>query len=259
MAEVKWIKITTDIFDDEKILMIESLPSADSIIVIWFKLLALAGKQNNNGVFIMSNGIPYTDEMLASIFRRDINTVRMAVEVFRQYGMVEIIYDTITIPNWEKHQTLDSYEKKKQRDKLYQQERRRKQKMIASGESSDESSDVAVSEEEIEEDKERNIYTSKNCQKIIDLYNDICKSLPRCIKLSETRKRHIKARLKDGYGEDDFRKIFEKAEASDFLTGKAEKWKASFDWLVNENNMIKVLEGNYDNKGQSTHFTNIDF
>ena len=50
MAEVKWIKITTDIFDDEKILLIESLPDSDSIIVIWFKLLCLAGKMNNSGV-----------------------------------------------------------------------------------------------------------------------------------------------------------------------------------------------------------------
>ena len=49
MADVKWIKIATDIFDDEKILLIESLPEADSIIVIWFKLLCLAGKQNNSG------------------------------------------------------------------------------------------------------------------------------------------------------------------------------------------------------------------
>ena len=57
MAEVKWIKITTDIFDDEKILMIETLPSADTILVIWFKLLALAGKSNNNGVFMLSHRI----------------------------------------------------------------------------------------------------------------------------------------------------------------------------------------------------------
>ena len=63
MADVKWIKIVTDIFDDEKILLIESLPEADSIIVIWFKLLCLSGKNNNRGVFIMNDIIPYTDEM----------------------------------------------------------------------------------------------------------------------------------------------------------------------------------------------------
>ena len=57
MSEVKWRKITTDIFDDEKILLIESLPDADSIIVIWFKLLCLAGKMNNSGVFVMNDTV----------------------------------------------------------------------------------------------------------------------------------------------------------------------------------------------------------
>ena len=61
MTEVKWIKIVTDIFDDEKILIIESMPEADAMIVIWFKLLCLAGKQNNSGVFTINNRIAYTD------------------------------------------------------------------------------------------------------------------------------------------------------------------------------------------------------
>lgn len=158
MSDVKWIKITTDIFDDEKILLIESMPSPDSIIVIWFKLLTLAGKQNNDGVFMMSNRIAYTDEMLASIFRRDLNTVRMALNVFEQFGMVEIINNVITIPNWNKHQTLDAYEKKKQRDRLYQAERRANQRALiekSSDTSPDKSSDVAISEEEKEEEKEK--------------------------------------------------------------------------------------------------------
>lgn len=107
---------------------------------------------------------------------------------------------------------------------------------------------VNTNKKDKKDKKDKNTDTSEDLQKIIDLYNGICKSLPKCIKLSETRKRHIKARLKDGYGEEDFRKVFEKAEASDFLTGRAEKWKANFDWLINENNLLKVLEGNYDNK-----------
>jgi predicted phage replisome organizer len=162
-SDVKWIKITTDIFDDEKILMIESMPSADSIIVIWLKLLTFAGKQNNDGVFLMTNRIAYTDEMLACIFRRDVNLVRMALKIFEQFGMIEIVEKVITIPNWNKHQTLDAYEKKKERDRLYQSERRAKQRLLAAG-SAEESSDsqttpssyVVVSEEdkEKEEDKE---------------------------------------------------------------------------------------------------------
>ena len=145
MAEVKWIKIVTDVFDDEKILMIESMPEADGIIVIWFKLLCLAGKQNNSGVFQLGQ-MPYTDEMFATIFRRPLNTVRLALNAFEQFGMIEIVNNTVTIPNWDKHQSLDALEKKKERDRLYQRERRMAQKAIAeksSDTSCDTSSDVA--------------------------------------------------------------------------------------------------------------------
>ena len=178
MADVKWIKICTDIFDDEKILMIESLPSADTIIVIWFKLLTFAGKQNNEGVFLMNNRIAYTDEMLAQIFRRDINVVRLALNTFEQFGMIEIIDGVVAIPNWNKHQTLDAYEKKKERDRIYQAERRANQRALiekSSDKSSDsqasESSDVAISdqdkekEEEIDKKKKKNS-ASDNAQKV---------------------------------------------------------------------------------------------
>ena len=152
MADVKWIKITTDVFDDEKIILIESLPDAYAIITVWFKLLCLAGKQNNSGVFTLGQ-MPYTDKMLATIFRMKESTVAMALQTFEQFGMVEIINGVITIPNWDKHQSLDAYEKKKERDRLYQQERRQRQKLLASGKSSDKSSDVVVSEEDIEKDR----------------------------------------------------------------------------------------------------------
>ena len=257
-SDVKWIKITTDIFDDEKILMIESMPSADSIIVIWLKLLTFAGKQNNDGVFLMSNRIAYTDEMLACIFRRDVNLVRLALKTFEQFGMIEIIEKVITIPNWNKHQSLDAYEKKKERDRLYQAERRAKQKLLAVG-SSDESSDskttpssdIVVSEEDIEEEKElekdikNNI--SSDLQSVVDLYHSICTSYPRIRSLSDARKKAIKARLKS-YSMDDFRTLFQNAEESSFLKGTEGGWKASFDWLIKEANMLKVLEGNYTDK-----------
>ena len=257
-SDVKWIKITTDIFDDEKILMIESMPSADSIIVIWLKLLTFAGKQNNDGVFLMTNRIAYTDEMLACIFRRDVNLVRMALNTFKQFGMIEIIENVITIPNWNKHQSLDAYEKKKERDRLYQSERRAKQRLLAAGsseESSDSqptpSSDIVVSEEDKEKEKEkeleRDIRISSDLQSVVDLYHSICISYPKIRSLSDARKKAIKARLKS-YSLDDFKTLFENAEASSFLKGTEGGWKASFDWLIKEANMLKVLEGNYTNK-----------
>lgn len=133
MAEIKWIKIVTDIFDDEKILLIESLPEADSIIVIWFKLLCLAGKQNNSGVFVMSNGIPYTDTMLATIFRRKEATVKLALSTFEKFGMIEIINNTITIPKWSKHQNFDKIEARNEYMRAYMARYREKQKALASG------------------------------------------------------------------------------------------------------------------------------
>jgi len=135
MADVKWIKLATDVFDDEKILLIESLPEADSIIVIWFKLLCLAGKQNNSGVFVMGNAIPYTDTMLATIFRRKETTVKLALETFERFGMVELIDDVITIPNWGKHQNLEQIEARREYQREYQREYRQKQKLLIESDS----------------------------------------------------------------------------------------------------------------------------
>ena len=133
MADVKWIKITVDVFDDEKILLIESMPDSDSLITIWFKLLCLAGKHNNSGVFMLNERIKYTDEMLSTIFRRNVNTVRLALTTFEQFGMIEKVNDVITIPNWDKHQNLDQLENKKQYMKEYMNKRRERQKQLTEG------------------------------------------------------------------------------------------------------------------------------
>lgn len=253
MADVKWIKITTDIFDDDKILMIESMPSADSIIVIWFKLLTMAGKQNNDGVFMMANKIAYTDEMLAAIFRRDVNTVRMALNIFQQFGMIEIIDNVITIPNWGKHQTLDAYEKKKQRDRERLARKRAEQKALvcmSPDMSPDKSPDVAFTEEDKERDKEEDKKEIKKIDYngIKDAYNSLCPSLPSVRTLSDARKKAIKARL-NTYTVEDLHEAFRKAEASDFLKGKNESnWQADFDWILKDANLAKILDGKYDNR-----------
>lgn len=254
MAEVKWIKIATDIFDDEKILLIEGLPDAYAIITVWFKLLCLAGKKNNGGVFLMNDKIPYTDKMLATIFRMNESTVKLALNAFEQFKMIEIVEGIITIPNWNKHQTLDAYERKKERDRLYQEERRAKQRALiekSSDKSSERTSDVAVSDIDKEEDKdkERDIRGNRvDYQQIADMYNATCVSFPRLTRLSEKRKRAIKARLRK-YSIDDIKRVFELAEESDFLKGENNRnWSATFDWMMNDANMAKILDGNYKNK-----------
>lgn len=134
MADVKWIKIVTDLFEDEKIVLIEQMPKGGSILLVWFKLLCLAGKQNNSGVFAMKNGKPYTADMLAAIFRCEPELVKLALETFEGFGMVEITDGVITIPNWGKHQNLDSMESKTEYMREYMRGYREKQKTIAKGE-----------------------------------------------------------------------------------------------------------------------------
>lgn len=193
MVTVKWIKIVTDIFDDEKMLLIESLPSADSIIVVWFKILCLAGKNNNSGVFMLNERIAYTDEMLATIFRKDVNTVRFAFKTFADFGMIEIIDNVITIPNWGKHQTLDAYEKRKERDRIYQKEKRAKQKRLikSSDESAEKSSDVVALEEEKEKEKEEDKNNKKKKKSEFDIFIE---EHTENLKLKETIYEFIKMR-----------------------------------------------------------------
>ena len=162
-SDVKWIKITTDIFDDEKIILIESLPDAYAIITVWFKLLCLAGKQNNSGVFLLGR-IPYTDKMLATIFRMKETTVTMALQTFEQFGMVELVDGVITIPNWGKHQNLDQLETKKEYMRNYMRDYREKQKAITCKTNSK----ANVSEADKEEDKEK----EKKKKKEVKTYSD---------------------------------------------------------------------------------------
>jgi predicted phage replisome organizer len=120
MAEVKWIKLSTNMFEDEKIRLIESMPESDMLLIIWIKLLSQAGKTNANGYIYLNENIPYTDEMLATIFNRPLNIVRLALKTFEEFGMIEISEKNfIAISNWEKHQNVEGL------DKIRQQTRNR--------------------------------------------------------------------------------------------------------------------------------------
>ena len=155
MADIKWIKLCTDVFDDEKIMLIESMPDADSIIVIWFKLLCLAGKQNNGGVFMLNDKMLYNDEMLSAIFRRPLNLVRLALTTFENFGMVEIINNAYTIPNWEKHQNVDKMDEIREYNRLKQRESRARKKLLSVNDNVNDKSMTSQPCQDIEEDKEK--------------------------------------------------------------------------------------------------------
>lgn len=170
MADVKWIKLSTSMFEDEKIRLIESLPDADTLLIIWIKLLSQAGRTNANGYIFLSENIPFTEEMLSTLFNRPIATVRLALQTFKQFGMIDITDDQyICISNWEKHQNIDGLERVKQlnaeRNRKYRE--RKKQQQLAL-ENKSEESDVRVTsrdDTDIEEDKELDIDKEKDKKK----------------------------------------------------------------------------------------------
>ena len=300
MAEVKWIKIVTDIFDDEKILLIESMPESDGIIVIWFKLLCLAGKQNNNGVFLINERIPYTTKMLATIFRRKEATVELALKVFEDFGMIKIINNTITIPNWGKHQNFSKIEKNKEYMQDYMKEYRAKQKLLAEQNSDSDSkvnskvnSKVVVNAlDKNREDKNREDKNSIEESKMsltsdemsletdnlssddslaiasptpteskkevfnnfLNIYNQECTNLPKCLKITEKRKVAINKFLKEKIDEEVFREICIKANQSNFLIGENDRnWKADFDFVTRSDKAMQILEGKYENRQKSNN------
>ena len=110
MSDIKWIKIVTDVFDNRKIKQIESMPECDAIIVIWFKILCLAGKINDGGLVYFSNDIPYTEQLLATEFNKPLSVIQLALNVFVKFGMIEIADDIIRVSNWEKYQNVEGIE-----------------------------------------------------------------------------------------------------------------------------------------------------
>lgn len=123
---VKWIKISTDMFDNLKIRQIEALPDGDALIVVWVHLLLMAGKVNASGTIYLTPQIPYTDQMLAIEVRKPISTVQMALKIFQQFAMIEINDDFITIKNWAKYQNSEGLERIREQSRARVQKYRQK-------------------------------------------------------------------------------------------------------------------------------------
>ena len=167
MAEVKWIKLSTSMFEDEKIRLIESMPDADTLLIIWFKLLSQAGKTNASGYIFLSENIPFTEEMLSTLFNRPLATIRLALQTFQQFGMIQINEERmIHIANWEKHQNIDGLEKIREQNRLRKQKQREREQQVLLEMSRD--SHVPVTDGhaiDIEEDKELDIDKEKDKKK----------------------------------------------------------------------------------------------
>lgn len=244
MADLKWIKITIDMFDNRKLKHLRRLSGGNDMALIWVMLLTIAGRCNAGGLLYLTESIPYTPEMLADELGFPKETVEAALGEMEQLQMIEKDGEFLAISGWEEHQNVDGMDRVREQTRNRVAKYRKKQESQPRAEKRREPRPKTGKEEKADD---------VTCGQVVDLYHSICVSYPHVKSVSEARKKAIKARMK-AYKLEDFRILFEKAEASDFLKGANDRnWSATFDWMIADANMAKVIDGNYDNreKGKS--------
>lgn len=181
MAAVKWIKLTTDMFDNRKIKHLRRLPEGNNIVLIWVMLLTMAGRCNANGMIFLTENIPYTPKMLADELDFEENTVKLALEALEQFNMIVTNGDYFTIAGWQEHQNIEGMEKIREQTRKRVANHREKQKLLLSNVTGN----VTVTDcnaTDIEEDKEIEIDKDKNKKKDIrhkyGEYNNVLLSDP---------------------------------------------------------------------------------
>ena len=253
MADVKWIKITTDMFDNRKIKHLRRLPEGNSIILIWVMLLTMAGRCNSGGMIFLTENIPYTPKMLADELDFEENTVILAIQALEQLNMIATNAEGfLLIPGWDEYQNIEGMDKIREQNRLRKQKQRENSKLLPdmSRNVTGQSRDSHATEEDIEIDKEKDKEGEKKekCQKIVDIFNSLCPSFPKVKFLSDSMKSDI-LNILERFPEPDISTAFQKCEKSSFLKGNnSRKWKASFDWIIKPQNLSKILNGNYDDE-----------
>ncbi len=222
MADMKWIKLATDIPDNMKIKRIRRLPDGNNVILFWVFLLARAGDSNSKGGLFISDRLPYTVEDLADDFNFSTEFVNFALITLEQNRMIEIYEDIIFIKNWEEYQSVDKFEKIREQTRIRVANHREKQKQLALENKCNVTCNADVTQSNAtdieleldkELDKEKDILSSSDEQDDVP-YKEIVDYLN--LKTSKSYKHStsktkslIKARWNEGFRVDDFKKVID--------------------------------------------------
>lgn len=193
MSEVKWVKVSTSIFDDEKIKFISCLPNRDTIFYIWIRLIVIAGRCNAGGYVLLTENIPYTEDMLCVFMNRSLDTIKYALDTFRRLGMIDVDSKGIYILNFNKHQNAEGLEKIREQTKKRVAEYRARNKLLEHNDGVTLPVTLPVTQcNATDKDREidNNIY-SQNALKVLSYLNEKTGRRYRVTK-------YIEARLQDG-------------------------------------------------------------
>lgn len=244
-----YLKLKENFFDSDSMVLLESMQ--DGILYSNILMKMYLKSLRNNGYLVLNNAIPYNAQMIATVTRHQIGTVEKALEMFQQLGLIDILDSGAIymsdIQLFVGKSSTEGDRKRAERMKI------KSEINPVIGQMSDKHPREIEKELDIESDIDIEKETEKrkdriNYQQIADMYNNTCVSFPRLSKLSESRKKAIKARLQT-YSVEDFQRMFEMAECSSFLKGANNRnWSATFDWMVKDANMAKILDGNYQDR-----------
>lgn len=243
-----WLKLKDDFFGDKRIKKLRRIAGGDTYTVIYLKMMLKC--LNTDGILEYEGIEDSFAEELALDLDEDADNVQITINYLMQSGLlVDVGENQYLMPTVQENTGSEDASAKRVR------EYRERQKALQCNTDVTEVKRIGNVEKEIEKDKEKEREEDKresiDYQQIADLYNDTCVSFPRLTKLSDTRKKAIKARLKN-YSVDDLKKAFEMAESSSFLKGgNSRNWSANFDWIMKDGNLAKILDGNYINKTNS--------
>lgn len=237
-----WLKLKEGFFDTKPLKKLRKIAGGDTYTIIYLKLqlLSLSGE----GMLFYEGVEDDFIEELALAIDEDVDNVKFTVMFLEKCGLLEWTSDSEILL------TAVPYAIGKETDSARRVREHRQRKMLQCNNEVTTSNTEIEKELEIETEIEIEKRERIDYQRVAAMYNDTCVSFPHLKTLSDTRKKAIKARLKT-YTYDDLQTLFTKAEESNFLKGKNDRnWQATFDWLIKDSNMAKVLEGNYDNKGR---------
>ena len=266
MADMKWIKLATDIPDNMKIKRIRRLPDGNNVILFWVFLLARAGDSNSKGGLFISDRLPYTVEDLADDFNFSTEFVNFALITLEQNRMIEIYEDIIFIKNWEEYQSVDKFEKIREQTRIRVANHREKQKQLALENKCNVTCNADVTQSNAtdieleldkELDKEKDILSSSDEQddvpykEIIDYLN--LKTSKSYKHSTSKTKSLIKARWNEGFRVDDFKKVIDNKcfewignqDMAKYLRPET-LFGNKFEGYLNENNIKQGITNNFE-------------
>lgn len=245
MTKVSWIRLEIDMFDNKKIRHIRKLPEGNNIVLIWMMLLTMAGRCNSNGIIFLTENIPYTNKMLADELDFDESVIELALTILEKFGMITRDGTLLSIPGWEEHQNIDGLEKIREQTRKRVAEHRKRQKELSEKER------IPEIPEQIS--CEKDLVKPGDVQKVVDEWNKLQQfGIQPIAWMTPKRSQLLKARIRE-YGMGKVMEAIEKVKKSDFLTGRKKDFIITFEFFINPNKFIKILEGFYDNRDEDVH------